>query len=300
MAKPNPLEYFICGGFGGICTVLIGHPLDTIKVRLQTMPIPKPGEQPMYSGTLDCIKKTVAKEGVTGLYKGMGAPLAAIAPIFAISFMGYGVGKRVFGPPPDQKFSAVQYFCAGAFSGIFTTTIMAPGERIKCLLQIQQGSGEKLYDGPIDCAIKLYKQGGIRNIYKGFVATLMRDVPAAGLYFLTYEKLNEFFTDNGKKEIGMLATIIAGGAAGMSNWLIGMPADVLKSRLQTAPEGTYPNGIKDVLADLIRKEGPLAFYKGIGPVLLRAFPANAACFVGFGICKKFLDSAFPKNISASF
>lgn len=32
----SPIKYFISGGFGGICTVLVGHPFDTIKVRLQT------------------------------------------------------------------------------------------------------------------------------------------------------------------------------------------------------------------------------------------------------------------------
>lgn len=32
MAEMGPVQYFLCGGFGGICTVLVGHPLDTIKV----------------------------------------------------------------------------------------------------------------------------------------------------------------------------------------------------------------------------------------------------------------------------
>ena len=36
---------------------------------------------------------------------------------------------------------------------------MAPGERIKCLLQIQQDGGKKLYNGPMDCAKKLYREG---------------------------------------------------------------------------------------------------------------------------------------------
>lgn len=31
--KASPIKYFISGGFGGICTVIAGHPLDTIKVR---------------------------------------------------------------------------------------------------------------------------------------------------------------------------------------------------------------------------------------------------------------------------
>lgn len=45
--------------------------------------------------------------------------------------------------------------------------------------------------------------------------------------------MKNYITDNGKKEPTILGTIFAGGAAGISNWLIGMPADVLKSRLQT-------------------------------------------------------------------
>lgn len=41
-----------------------------------------------------------------------------------------------------------------------------------------------------------------------------------------------------------------------------MPQDVLKSRLQTAPEGTYPGGLKDVFRTLMKNEGPMALYKG--------------------------------------
>lgn len=72
-----------------------------------------------------------------------------------------------------------------------------------------------------------------------------------------------------------------------------MPADVLKSRLQTAAPGTYPNGIRDVFRELMRNEGPMALYKGVTPVMLRAFPANAACFIGFEIAMKFLNYAAP-------
>ncbi|CAG9855268.1 unnamed protein product [Phyllotreta striolata] len=294
MSDMGPGEYFVCGGFGGICTVIVGHPLDTIKVRLQTMPIPKPGEVPLYAGTWDCMKKTVRNEGFKGLYKGMGAPLVGVAPIFAISFMGFGVGKKVFGPNDGTCLNYKQLFAAGAFSGIFTTLIMAPGERIKCLLQIQQGSNTKMYNGPLDVVKKLYKQGGISSIYRGAGATLLRDIPASGMYFLTYEAIKEYLTKNGESP-SILGTIIAGGTAGTANWLIGMPPDVLKSRLQTAPEGTY-TGIRDVFRQLIKSEGPAALYKGLIPVLLRAFPANAACFVGFELCKNFLDFVFPKKL----
>ncbi|CAG2060149.1 unnamed protein product [Timema podura] len=132
--KSSPIKYFLSGGFGGFCTVVAGHPLDTIKVRLQTMPV-NTGESPLYKGTWDCARQTFQKEGLTGFYKGMAAPIAGIAPIFAISFFGFGVGKRIQQTGDDAPLTLPQLFLAGAFSGIFTTSIMTPGERIKVLLQ---------------------------------------------------------------------------------------------------------------------------------------------------------------------
>ena len=55
------------------------------------------------------------------------------------------------------------------------------------------------------------------------------------MYFMTYEWLQRVLTPEGQKpnEIGLLRTIFAGGMAGIFNWLVAIPADVLKSRLQT-------------------------------------------------------------------
>ncbi|XP_053610272.1 congested-like trachea protein [Plodia interpunctella] len=291
----SPFKYFISGGFGGVCTVLAGHPMDTIKVRLQTMPLPAPGETPLYTGTWDCCKKTIQKEGFRGLYKGMSAPLTGVAPIFAISFFGFGLGKKLIKGDSEAPLTKTELFAAGAFSGIFTTSIMAPGERIKCLLQIQQGGGApQKYNGMVDCARQLYAEGGIRSIYKGSVATILRDVPASGMYFMTYELVKEVLVpQDASNKVKMFATMVAGGCAGIANWLVGMPADVLKSRLQTAPEGTYPNGMRDVFKQLLEKEGPIALYKGVTPVMIRAFPANAACFAGFELAVSVLNWIAP-------
>ncbi|XP_076447347.1 mitochondrial carnitine/acylcarnitine carrier protein-like [Babylonia areolata] len=297
MPKASPIKDFMAGGFGGVCCVVAGHPLDTIKVRLQTMPKPKPGERPRYSGTFDCARQTIMKEGVRGLYKGMGAPVAGVAPIFAICFFGYGVGRRLQQKHPDQELTYFQLFKAGMLAGVFTTVIMAPGERIKCLLQIQQASGgkERKYAGPVDCAKKLYKEGGIRGVYRGTAATLLRDVPASGMYFMTYEWLQHVLTPSGHQrgELSIGRTLFAGGMAGIFNWMVAIPPDVLKSRLQTAPHGKYPNGIRDVARELLREDGILALYRGVTPVMLRAFPANAACFMGYEIALKFLNWLAP-------
>eukprot|EP00611_Tribonema_gayanum_P024209 TRINITY_DN5290_c0_g1_i3.p1 TRINITY_DN5290_c0_g1~~TRINITY_DN5290_c0_g1_i3.p1 ORF type:complete len:122 (-),score=21.22 TRINITY_DN5290_c0_g1_i3:288-608(-) len=75
---------------------------------------------------------------------------------------------------------------------------------------------------------------------------------------------------------------------GMANWAIAIPPDVIKSRLQTAPEGTY-TGMLDVYRTLMRQEGAGALFRGIGPAMTRAFPANAACFFGVDIANRFLE-----------
>ncbi|XP_065358413.1 congested-like trachea protein [Calliphora vicina] len=294
--KANPIKSFLSGGFGGICTVLSGHPLDTIKVRLQTMPRPAPGEAPMFKGTFDCAAKTIKHEGFLGLYKGMSAPMTGVAPIFALCFAGYALGKRVQQTEGNTKLTYSQTFVAGSFSGLLSTIITAPGERIKCLLQIQQAStgAERKYNGMVDCALKLYREGGIRSIYKGSCATLLRDLPANGCYFLVYEYLQEVAKkQSGSDQVSLTATLFAGGSAGIAYWIVGMPADVLKSRLQTAPAGTYQHGIRSVFKELMIKDGPLALYRGITPIMIRAFPANAACFFGIELANKAFNKLAP-------
>uniref|UniRef100_A0A0P4W2V4 Mitochondrial carnitine/acylcarnitine carrier protein n=1 Tax=Scylla olivacea TaxID=85551 RepID=A0A0P4W2V4_SCYOL len=237
MPTVSPIKDFLAGGFGGMCLVAAGHPLDTIKVRLQTQPLPAPGQKPLYAGTWDCALKTIRNEGFFGLYKGMAAPLVGVTPMFAVCFLGFGIGKKLQQTTPDQKLTAVQLFNAGMLSGVFTTAIMTPGERIKCLLQVQAASsGPKLYKGPIDVVKVLYREGGIRSIYKGTCATLLRDVPASGMYFMSYEWLKRSMAPAGKEgELSPIRTVVAGGIAGMLNWLVAIGPDVLKSRLQTDP-----------------------------------------------------------------
>uniref|UniRef100_A0A3B4X0G2 Mitochondrial carnitine/acylcarnitine carrier protein-like n=1 Tax=Seriola lalandi dorsalis TaxID=1841481 RepID=A0A3B4X0G2_SERLL len=219
--RVSPLKNFVAGGVGGACLLLAGHPLDTIKVRLQTQPKASCTQYVLYTGTYDCFRKTVSKE-------------------------------------------------------------------------VQASSGRSRYAGPLDCAVRLYKEQGIRSVYKGTVLTLIRDVPSNGLYFLTYEYLKNFLTPEGQSvsQISTPNILLAGGVAGILNWTIALPPDVLKSNFQTAADGKY-RGLVDVLRTLLREEGPKALYKGFNAVFLRAFPANAACFLGFEVALKGLNMLAP-------
>ena len=62
------IKNIVSGTFSGIAVCLVGHPFDTLKVRLQTQPV----DRPVYKGLLDCFLKTMKWEGIGGLYKGVG------------------------------------------------------------------------------------------------------------------------------------------------------------------------------------------------------------------------------------
>lgn len=288
--QPSQLKSFLSGGVGGIGLVLVGHPFDLIKVRLQTA---AKGE---YTGALDVFKKALAKDGVRGLYRGMSTPLVGITPIFAVCFWGYDIGQRIAkslgATDANGKLNMAGIMFAGGFSAIPTTAIMTPVERIKVILQTQgtTAEGGKKYKGPVDVAVTLYKQGGLASIYKGTAATLWRDIPGSVAYFFAYEVVKKALTPSGSTpdQLNPLAVLFAGGMAGVANWAVAIPADVLKSRQQSAPDGTYKN-LMDVLVKTVRADGVPALFKGLGPAMLRAFPANAACFLGVEVANKVLN-----------
>ncbi|KAJ1897316.1 carnitine transporter [Kickxella alabastrina] len=284
------VKSFLSGGFGGMCLVLAGHPLDLLKVRMQT--------STEYKSTLDCFRKTLAENGVRGMYCGMAAPLVGATPVFAICFWGYDMGQKImrsaYNLSPTDKLSTNQILFAGGFSAIPTTAVMAPMERIKCTLQVGSASATGVvYKGPADAAMGIIRTGGITSLFKGTCATLLRDVPGSVAYFGAYELIKKSLTNQsaGQGSISPVAIVTAGGLAGMANWTVAIPPDVLKSRLQTAPEGRY-TGVRQVFVEMMRTEGPGALFRGMGPAMLRAFPANAACFLGVEISLQLMNKAW--------
>jgi len=83
------LRSFVAGGFGGVAAVVVGHPFDLVKVRLQT------AEKGVYSSAIDVVRKSVAKDGLKrGLYAGVSAPLVGVTPMCMFS---------PFHPRPSRK-----------------------------------------------------------------------------------------------------------------------------------------------------------------------------------------------------
>ena len=177
------------------------------------------------------------------------------------------------------------------------TLITAPFERVKVLLQIQGqkqlAPGEKpKYSGGLDVVRQLYKEGGIRSVFRGSAMTLARDGPGSAAYFATYEWVKRSLTPTGPDgkpsgELSLTAVMTAGGAAGVAMWIPVFPVDTVKSRLQGA-EGRPTIG--GTIGGIYRSGGFKAFFPGLGPALARAVPANAATFLGVELAHKALNA----------
>uniref|UniRef100_A0A7S1KTE3 Mitochondrial carrier protein n=1 Tax=Percolomonas cosmopolitus TaxID=63605 RepID=A0A7S1KTE3_9EUKA len=300
--KEKPLTFIenvIAGTAGGCALTLVGHPFDTVKVRLQTQPKPLPGQKPMFTGVLDCFKQTIQKEGITGLYKGITSPLAGQALLYAICFSSYGYGQKIQRSSPDEELSLFKIFNAGVFSGFASTVIMTPMELVKIQMQLQFDDGAKKYKNPLDCAKKIFAERGIRGIYRGTGSTLVRDAPGSGVYFVFYEIVKRNLAEM-HRQSGHTGTqpnwhfLVAGGCAGLFGWMFMMPLDTVKSRLQAAPEGVYKS-MADCWIQTLKHDGPTGFYKGFPAVAIRSAPANAACFWTFELVAKWLRSGEKKR-----
>ncbi|KAJ0413660.1 mitochondrial carrier domain-containing protein [Aspergillus carlsbadensis] len=295
------LRSFAAGGVGGVCAVVVGHPFDLVKVRLQT------AEKGVYSGAIDVVKRTIAREGLMrGLYAGVSAPLVGVTPMFAVSFWGYDLGKSLVSSVSEVKvqnntpqYTIGQISAAGFFSAIPMTLITAPFERVKVLLQIQGQNppppGQKpKYSGGVDVVRQLYKEGGIRSVFRGSAMTLARDGPGSAAYFAAYEYIKRSLTPkdaegNVTGDLSLPAVLAAGGAAGIAMWIPVFPVDTIKSRLQSAPgKPTIGGTIRAVYAN----GGFKAFFPGFGPALARAVPANAATFAGVELAHTFMKKFF--------
>jgi solute carrier family 25 carnitine/acylcarnitine transporter 20/29 len=215
---------------------------------------------------------------------------------------GYDVGKNLvkrFSHVPAEGFTIGQISAAGFFSAIPTTIVTAPMERVKVLLQIQgqkAKAGEKpKYAGSLDCAKQLYKEGGIRSVYRGTFMTLARDGPGSAAYFAAYEVVKRKLTPKDPEtglpgKLSLPAVMAAGATAGVAMWIPVFPVDTVKSRLQSMPGNPTIGG---VIRGLYSAGGLKAFFPGMGPAMARAVPANAATFLGVELAQqamgKFLD-----------
>jgi len=235
---------FAGGITSGLTKLAVGHPFDTIKIRLQCAP------RGTYKGPIDCFVQLARKESLLGLYKGASPPAVGWMitdsilmgslhtyrkALSRLSQTGEGTGKRL-----PTSLHAVAGLGAGWTTSLFTNPI----ELIKCRLQMQsqrvsfhipgrQSSSasaaavKREYTGPIDCAMQTIRHSGLRGLYHALPGTLILRSNFIFM-FASYDAFNRTFESWKRTEWEIspsFATFLSGGLSAMVFWGVGFPFD---------------------------------------------------------------------------
>ncbi|PWA48273.1 substrate carrier protein [Artemisia annua] len=292
-------KHYVAGLVSGVSMVIVGHPFDTVKVKLQKHNTEASGFK--YRNGLHCATRILKTEGVTGLYRGATPSFLGMAFESSLVFGIYSQTKQALqgGVELNRKPDPHIIIPSAAFAGSIISFVLCPSELVKCRMQIQGTDSVvpsyRKYSGPLNCAIETVKTDGVTGLFRGGVATLLRESIGNAVFFSTYEYLrhslhSQFrgssFDHTNLTDVGI--GIVSGGVGGIAFWSVVLPLDVAKTIIQTSPDNNLSKNPIHLLKSIYRRSGLKGCYAGLGPTISRAFPANAAAIVTFEAAAKAL------------
>ncbi|CDK28163.1 unnamed protein product [Kuraishia capsulata CBS 1993] len=300
MVVPNPFSFyplfnsaysFLLGSLAGAFGATMVYPIDLVKTRMQNQV-----NFSKYSSYWDCFRKVFKHEGARGFYSGLLPQLVGVAPEKAIKLtvndLVRSIGAKM---SPGGDITMAWEVLAGCSAGACQVVFTNPLEITKIRLQVQ---GETLRHHAMDSAaakaagkpelpplvpktaFSIVKELGIRGLYKGASACLLRDVPFSAIYFPTYANIKKHLfkldpKDPTKRDhLESWQLLISGALAGMPAAYLTTPCDVIKTRLQveTRPGERQYKGIRASAARIVREEGFRALFKGGLARIFRSSP----------------------------
>lgn len=203
----------------------------------------------------------------------------------------------------------------GGVSAAVSKTTVAPIERVKLLLQVQDAMSKKAakageappadlkkYTGIGDCFKRVYTEQGFTAFWRGNAANVIRYFPTQALNFAFKDVYKKIFcpynpkTEPVKFFIGNCAS---GGAAGATSLCVVYPLDFARTRLAAdvgSGKSREFNGLVDCLKKVALADGPQGLYKGFGISVIGIVAYRASYFGCFDTGKAVL---FPDMKKAS-
>jgi solute carrier family 25 carnitine/acylcarnitine transporter 20/29 len=165
---------FWAGYVSGAAGIIIGNPLDIVKVNLQRgdrgpPPTTTPPLLPSASPTTATTTKP-ATTSLSTLLRGTAAPILGYGALNALMFITYNRCMVSLSEDPSSPSSLSKTFVAGALGGLATFLVSAPTELIKCRVQV---SGKETSSWAV--ARGLWRERGLRGLYWGGGVTSLRD-----------------------------------------------------------------------------------------------------------------------------
>ena len=290
----------LAGAAAGSIGVGVAYPLDAIKTKAQVAAANRGAVDAKALGMLSIARYVLEEEGVKGFYGGVAGVMMGQAFIKALAFSSNNaaLGWLVHAGPGSPPLEAL--VAAAAFSGFVTSFLVNPIERVKILMQAD-GSGE--YANELDCARRVLQGDGFAGlVFRGLDATMAREVPGYGLYFVAYSLLTQ--SPLVAQVLGPAAApLLCGAAAGCISWIPVYPIDVVKTAMQNTQGGRTPApapSLEIAGAEAGARDGLTANTSGATqPAPSQGFVATAAALYAQGGVAVFFDGLSPKMLRAA-
>lgn len=234
--KKGALVALSSGALAGLGVDLSLFPLDTLKTRLQSS-----------HGFL-------ASGGFRNLFNGLGPVAIGSAPTAAVFFLTYESGKRHF---TFIQRPSLRHMASASMGEIVGCLIRVPVEVIKQRRQVDSSTRS------LDVLKRTLGREGFKGLYRGYLTTVLREIPFSLIQFPLWEWLKIKFKAKEAWQSGLCGAVAGGTSAAITT-----PLDVAKTRIMLAEHGSLLATKQDTLLAIkvvFRQSGLRGLFAGIGP-----------------------------------
>ncbi|XP_008315279.1 mitochondrial glycine transporter B-like isoform X2 [Cynoglossus semilaevis] len=261
LASAHPaLKAFMCGSLSGTCSTLLFQPLDLVKTRLQTLQSSaKPGAP--KAGMFAVFISVIRKENFFSLWKGVSPSFVRCIPGVGIYFSTFYSLKQHF--LLDREPNAAEAVFLGVGARTVAGVCMLPFTVIKTRFE----SGHFNYVSVGGAIRSMYNTEGIRSLFSGLTATMLRDAPFSGIYVMVYSQTKRLLPQDVTLSVyAPLVNFSCGMVAGVMASMVTQPADVVKTYIQVSPSH---QSTANAMRSIYREHGMCGFFRGAVPRSLR-------------------------------
>ncbi|KAK8957321.1 Mitochondrial adenine nucleotide transporter ADNT1 [Platanthera zijinensis] len=210
----GPVLDLVSGSIAGGTAVLCTYPLDLVRTRLAYQVI-KPSttkfvglssSEHVYHGIQDCLKKIYRKNGIRGLYVGVGPSLYGIFPYSGLKFYFYEEMKAHV--PEEHKKDIVVKLACGSVAGLLGQTITYPLDVVRRQMQVQalSRSSEAASKGTFETLGVIFREQGWRQLFSGLSINYLKVVPSVAIGFTVYDVMKLWLKVPARDEPSMKAS----------------------------------------------------------------------------------------------
>lgn len=281
----GPVRTFIKGLLTGFIEAIICYPTEFVKTQLQL----QSKSNPEYKGIVDCAVKTVKTNGPMGLYRGALPLIIGSSGKQAARWTGYQTAINYLRDEsgnvtvPQRMLAGI---CGGASEAVFAVT---PIETLKTRVTDDMRRGTKNYTGSMDAFVKILRQEGPMGLYRGVVPTILKQSTNQMVRFPVQHAAKNAMTGGDKSlDKHPLYNGLAGAIAGAASVILTMPQDTVKTRMQGEEAKKLYSGTVDCATKILRQEGPMFFFSGTWPRMIRVSLDVAITFAIFPVLGKYI------------